>query len=906
MSSYVGARIQLKTKEGIYEGTLHSMDAVSKKLSLEKARALPSGQRFLGLLNFYGQEIEDLEVIEESLTASEPPVEAAPRQPDLEIDGQHSPEIFDDYATQAEPPRNEWDVDLQPMYSQEVTVPFAGGPSLSQQVNPTADIPEEICNGVENVELGEKYASVETKSGNQTLGSPPNKSQGLQRGKGQSFTLINRIDNQYALAVGDMERQAAIGLALKGVQIGRRGKLSLILVQCGETVYMFDALSLGPALFTQSFIDILEATNITKVIHDSRFVSDFLYHQYGILLNSVFDTQVGDILIQRRQNMGHFPTRVRGTTQCILEYLDVSIQDIALHCEGTSHISENEASWMQRPLPSMNCRCAVLDVVHLLPLHEAITEELMAEFTCAIDIYLSVERDRLEMDARQVPKRAAHVPRELINDLHQKVSQRTLPSVKTPPVGMVPPPPRWPQGRDATSEGPPLESAQQDGLPRSRSKPKEPSSAPQPCQGNDAGGRGLPRQYAASRDKGAVPVQMMGQGMTAKPVRTLPPRPPLMQAGDSSLTGNDGEGEEEEEVLTDSSEESDDNVFDTTDQHMWQHRYALAPAARTTCDASPKSRSPLHHQTVHSSQDSATRDVRKETCDPFRNSPKPSQVQGVMHGPRGNIKTRISPSQSAEAASTSKPRGHNSSREQGPEGVAYSSDDLHGTGSNSLNLRNDTGSQLASCGNKASTAESGTKEQSKPKQQDCSRKNLGHEAQEVTSSRSSYADITSGRKKSVEEGKLDAKRTLRAIGKALASGRKFAWETNSNDREEDEDLDTDDSATTGSGGLGSPMQGTGGKAWDRKSERSTPARGLSNLSPSPSRTVGRGRASIISDYSPTVMARPSQLQQRANGFTGYGRGHTVRIDFPSAEEMESAPDRVPIPAGSSFLSQRAI
>ena len=34
-----------------------------------------------------------------------------------------------------------------------------------------------------------------------------------------------------------------------------------------------------------------------QVIHDCRFVSDLLYHQYGIILNSVFDTQVSALVL---------------------------------------------------------------------------------------------------------------------------------------------------------------------------------------------------------------------------------------------------------------------------------------------------------------------------------------------------------------------------------------------------------------------------------------------------------------------------------------------------------------------------------------------------------------------------------------------------------------------------------
>ena len=77
----------------------------------------------------------------------------------------------------------------------------------------------------------------------------------------------------------------------------RYGKISLICLHFDKWTYIFDMISISVEQEElKSFINLLRSylsnPNILKVIQDSRFVADMLYHQYDIVLNNVFDIDV--------------------------------------------------------------------------------------------------------------------------------------------------------------------------------------------------------------------------------------------------------------------------------------------------------------------------------------------------------------------------------------------------------------------------------------------------------------------------------------------------------------------------------------------------------------------------------------------------------------------------------------
>jgi exonuclease 3'-5' domain-containing protein 1 len=56
--------------------------------------------------------------------------------------------------------------------------------------------------------------------------------------------------------------------------------------------YLFDFVEGGTEMFNWGLREILEGTEIMKILHDCRWDSDILWTKHNVKLNNVFDTQV--------------------------------------------------------------------------------------------------------------------------------------------------------------------------------------------------------------------------------------------------------------------------------------------------------------------------------------------------------------------------------------------------------------------------------------------------------------------------------------------------------------------------------------------------------------------------------------------------------------------------------------
>ncbi len=93
------------------------------------------------------------------------------------------------------------------------------------------------------------------------------------------------------------ENTSLIALRIFAQNWNRHGKISLICLTLDEWTYIFDLFSIlqdddNGEDFIHLMNDLLAHPCILKVIQDCRFVSDMLFHQYGINLNNVFDIEV--------------------------------------------------------------------------------------------------------------------------------------------------------------------------------------------------------------------------------------------------------------------------------------------------------------------------------------------------------------------------------------------------------------------------------------------------------------------------------------------------------------------------------------------------------------------------------------------------------------------------------------
>jgi hypothetical protein len=85
------------------------------------------------------------------------------------------------------------------------------------------------------------------------------------------------------------------GISLEGQNVGRGGIVTWLIMTAGKTLIPFDIDSLQevvPHLWKSLEKSIFANEKLVKIIHDGRWAADYLWHEHGIKISNVFDSQV--------------------------------------------------------------------------------------------------------------------------------------------------------------------------------------------------------------------------------------------------------------------------------------------------------------------------------------------------------------------------------------------------------------------------------------------------------------------------------------------------------------------------------------------------------------------------------------------------------------------------------------
>ncbi|XP_068801988.1 piRNA biogenesis protein EXD1 isoform X2 [Struthio camelus] len=158
-------------------------------------------------------------------------------------------------------------------------------------------------------------------------------------------------------------------------------------------IFLFDIFLLGPQAFKNGLQMVLEDRSILKVMHDCRWISDCLSHQYGVLLSNVFDTQVADVLQFSMATGGFLPHRICTLQECLMGHLKISSRSVTLMKCRQQMAWENPDIWFLRPFPPSLLKALALKAMYLLPLRSFLMDKLMSDLTALVDDYINAFRD---------------------------------------------------------------------------------------------------------------------------------------------------------------------------------------------------------------------------------------------------------------------------------------------------------------------------------------------------------------------------------------------------------------------------------------------------------------------------------------------------------------------------------
>lgn len=206
-------------------------------------------------------------------------------------------------------------------------------------------------------------------------------------------------------AVQDIKKESAIGVDSK-VAFGHQHEVTLLSISTQTRVYQFDILKLGMAAFDNGLRSILEG-KIQKVIHNSRPLASCLNHKCLVKLANVFDTQVGELMIEKNF-CGEFPQYMCSLTECIKVFLGLPIDRVQFN-------NDDKVMWMKRPLSRSLKISAAQNAVFLLPLQKCIkTKMLSSLMQQGTNIFRKMVRDENNEEAIQHVGRNHLVPRKFL------------------------------------------------------------------------------------------------------------------------------------------------------------------------------------------------------------------------------------------------------------------------------------------------------------------------------------------------------------------------------------------------------------------------------------------------------------------------------------------------------------
>ncbi|CAG2233182.1 EGL [Mytilus edulis] len=217
-----------------------------------------------------------------------------------------------------------------------------------------------------------------------------------------------------------------IAMDAEGINLGKDGPLTLLQIgTVDDKVYLFDIASNKDLFRNGKLKEILQSENLVKVIHSCSGDSAALYHQFGVRLKNVFDTQVAHLVIS--ENKGRrLPPSMKLSDVCQM------YSDDAQPLEQKDKVKirwtkEDGELWARRPLTTEMIEYASNDVTALIPTvynnQKRILEErnLIPEFKTRVEDEINYYID--EATSQRKKTRVDEIVESILTDMEKNMGK---------------------------------------------------------------------------------------------------------------------------------------------------------------------------------------------------------------------------------------------------------------------------------------------------------------------------------------------------------------------------------------------------------------------------------------------------------------------------------------------------
>nr|XP_056707856.1 piRNA biogenesis protein EXD1 [Euleptes europaea] len=373
LSDVLGKTVKITLKCGVFQGVLQHVDS-NRSIFINRVKNLENGRCVPGVKMFFGHEIVNVQLLDESKKC--------------EAEGMETPTSRENPATR-------------------IAAEDKGKPlkQNTQSSNATSQERKQLnlC------QFKSTYSDEDTE-------------------EAIEYIVIDQFQRKFGSAMMHIKKQNVCAIAAEGVNLCRHGKLSWLQVATKSHVFLFDIFLLGARVFKNGLQMVLEDTNILKVIHDCRWLSDCLSHQYGIMLSNVFDTQVADILSFSMETGGFLPHRICTLQECMRQHLEMPYKQVSFMTRRQHAVERNPEVWFVRPLPPALLNVLALETFYLLPLRMMFLDKIMSDLTTLVDGYLNAFREGSADPLGSTEFSCMELPQELrqLADFHKLRREKAL------------------------------------------------------------------------------------------------------------------------------------------------------------------------------------------------------------------------------------------------------------------------------------------------------------------------------------------------------------------------------------------------------------------------------------------------------------------------------------------------
>lgn len=217
-------------------------------------------------------------------------------------------------------------------------------------------------------------------------------------------------------------RPLVVSFDAEGVNLGPSGPMTLLQLGTGDgQIYLFDLVACRELITDGGLREILESTDVVKVVHDCRNDSAALYHQFGVSMQNVFDTQAAHAVIQLQQ-----------TGKPVHKVKNVSLNTVCRMYGGPINPKKEQMKklyrrdqkfWSRRPLTDDMILYAAYDIWALVPtVYEAMRAQMLEDDAnqlfrqlCAeqADAYVRVDQVKHSKKLRKIEAEVIELKRKM-------------------------------------------------------------------------------------------------------------------------------------------------------------------------------------------------------------------------------------------------------------------------------------------------------------------------------------------------------------------------------------------------------------------------------------------------------------------------------------------------------------